>query len=79
MFKRKFRVEILINGKPILPTRTEFPTRDVAETYAMKLCAKLDSITSYRIFESGWGARPRTANSPEWIASPNYVGAIRST
>jgi len=76
MFKKKFRVEILINGKATLPTVTEFPTLEVAEAYATRLCAKLSSITYYRIFESGWGAKPRSASSPTWTASPNYVDPI---
>ena len=79
MFKKHFMVEILVKGHPSLAMSTEFPTCEEAEVYAKKLCVEMDSVTSYRVFECGWGTEPRTASDPEWTAAPTYMDRVRST
>jgi hypothetical protein len=70
----KFMVEILVNNKPSIASSTEFRGHMEAEHYAIALCSEMKEVTAYRIFETGWGAPPRTPHSPAWIAAPDASG-----
>jgi len=67
MFGKKYRVEVLVNNNPTIATSTDFTSYEDAEVYAKKLCAEPDFATAYRVYEAGWGAPPRTLNSPAWV------------
>jgi hypothetical protein len=64
---KKYQVEALVNGNPIIPTSTDFQTYEAAETYAKSLCAEQEMFTAYRVCEAGWGAPRKTLNFPSWI------------
>jgi hypothetical protein len=63
--RKRFRVEILVNDTPNMPTSESFASREEAEAYAKKVYEHLAFIQAYRIVEKKY--------PPSWSFEPIQV------